>query len=52
MSEFVRREEKEAELGVESDSLPEPVENAQEVLESLVEQMLETNLEDFELVYT
>ena len=50
VSEFIKCAEKEAEQGAESDGLPEPVEEAQEVLQSLVERMADTNLEDFELV--
>ena len=36
--------------GAESDSLPEAIEEAQEVLGSLVDRMTQTDLEDFELV--
>ena len=50
VTEFVRREEKGAEKGAESDGLPEPVEEAREVLESLVGRMTDTHLDDFELV--
>ena len=46
VSECVKR----AERGAESDGLPEAVEEAQEVLKSLVDRMTETELEDFELV--
>jgi Fanconi anemia group I protein len=49
VTEFVRREEKGAEKGAESDGLPEPVEEAREVLESLVGRMTDTHLDDFEL---
>ena len=38
------------EQGAESDSLPEAIEEAQEVLGSLVDRMTQTDLEDFELV--
>lgn len=50
VSQFTRQEEKGVEQGVESDGLPEPVEEAQELLQSLVDRMAETSLEDFELV--
>ena len=51
MTEFTKREERKgAEQGVESGGLPEVVEEAHEVLESLVERMTDSQLEDFELV--
>lgn len=50
VSEFIKREGKGAEQGEESGGLPEPVEEAQDVLQSLVDRMAETSLEDFELV--
>ena len=50
VTEFVRREERGVEQGAESDGLPESVEEARGVLESLVERMTETRLDDFELV--
>ena len=50
VTQFVRREERGAEERAEPDGLPEPVEEAREVLESLVGRMADTHLDDFELV--
>lgn len=50
VTEFVRREERGAEQGVESEGQSEVVEEAREVLDSLVERMIVTQLDDFELV--
>ena len=50
VTQFVRREERGAEERAEPDGLPEPVEEAREVLESLVDRMVDTHLDDFELV--
>ena len=48
VTQFVRREERGE--GEGEGGLPDPVEEAQEVLESLVERMTDTHLDDFELV--
>ena len=50
LSEFMRQREKGVEQGAESDDLPEPVQEARDVLESLMERMIDTQLDDFELV--
>ena len=50
VAQFVKWEERGVEQGAESEGLPDAVEEAQEVLQSLVDRMVETSLEDFELV--
>ena len=50
VAKFNKLQEQGAGQGAESDSLPEAIEEAQEVLGSLVDRMTQTDLEDFELV--
>ena len=50
VSKFLQWQEKREEQGAEPEALPDIVEEAQEVLQSLVERMNQSDLEDFELV--